>query len=130
MICSAYPSLGYYHFAPATLWNASDNTASRSDFAKKVGFSYLLGPKTTCSRILGPTTTEDPENLKVCPCGPRLPILRNPVVKRKIGSEGDTPLSSKPKGADGDQVKTEVTEGIFPWGEVNPNSTAPEMRPN
>ena len=53
MICSAYPSLGYYHFAPATLWNASDNTASRSDFAKKVGFSYLLGAKTTCSRILG-----------------------------------------------------------------------------
>ncbi|EFJ78064.1 hypothetical protein [Rothia dentocariosa] len=38
-------------------------------------------------------------------------------------------MSSTPKGADGDQVKTEVTEGIFPWGEVNPNSTAPEMRP-
>ncbi len=45
--------------------------------------SYLLGAKTTCSRILGPTTTEDPENLKVCPCGPRLPMLRNPVVKLK-----------------------------------------------
>ena len=39
-------------------------------------------------------------------------------------------MSSTPKGADGDQVKTEVTEGIFLWGEVNPNSTAPEMRPN
>ena len=52
------------------------------------------------------------------------------MIKRKIGSEGDIPLSSTPKGADGDQVKTEVTEGIFLWGEVNPNSTAPEMRPN
>lgn len=52
------------------------------------------------------------------------------MVKRKIGSEGDTPLNSKPTGADGDQVKTEVTEGIFPLGKVNPNSTAPEMRPN
>ena len=50
------------------------------------------------------------------------------MVKRRIGSEGDTPLSSTPKGADGDQVKTEVTEGIFLWGEVNPNSTAPEIR--
>ena len=37
-------------------------------------------------------------------------------------------MSSTPKGADGDQVKTEVTEGIFLWGEVNPNSTAPEIR--
>lgn len=39
----------HHHFAPTTL-RAARNTASRSDFAKKVGFSYLLGPKTTCSR--------------------------------------------------------------------------------
>ena len=28
------------------------------------------------------------------------------------------------------KFKIEVTEGIFLWGEVNPNSIAPEIRPN
>jgi len=28
------------------------------------------------------------------------------------------------------KFKIEVTEGIFPWGEVTPNSTAPEIRPS
>ena len=72
MTCSVYRFSAYHRLAPTTLWNASDNTASRSDFAEKVGFSYLLGQKPPARESWGPTTTEDPENLKVCPCIRRL----------------------------------------------------------
>ena len=52
--CALYIASRYHPLPRARQATGNpDNTASRSDFAKKVGFSYLLGPKTTCSRILG-----------------------------------------------------------------------------